>query len=196
MIINPTLDRREILSPLIPNPEDYLIVAGLAGSARDTAALTNDASNTFTMAGCMGAAVSMGLGMSLADPNRQVVVVTGDGELMMNLGSLASVATIQPKNLAIICIDNGCHGETGGQKSHTSFSTDLEIIAKGAGFNSTMTISETSEIKKASEFIKKRDNPRFLVCRVMDGPPASFKRNIDPAACRLRFKAYVKATGE
>ena len=136
------------------------------------------------------------LGMSLADSNRQVLVVTGDGELMMNLGSLASVATVQPKNLAIICIDNGCHGETGGQKGHTSFSTDLELIAKGAGFNYTMTISETPEIKEASEFLKNKGYPRFLVCRVMDGPPAFFKRNIDPAACRLRFKAHVEATKE
>ena len=119
MINNPTLDRREILKPIIPNPEDYLIITGLAGPARDAAALTDDGTNTFTMAGCMGAAVSMGLGMALAAPDRQILVITGDGELLMNLGSLASVATLQPANLSIVCIDNGCHGETGGQTGHS-----------------------------------------------------------------------------
>ena len=114
MVKPATLDRRDILADLIPDPDRYLIVTGLAGAARDTAALTDDGANTYTMAGCMGAAVAMGLGMALAAPARHVLVITGDGELMMNLGSLASVATMAPANLSIICIDNGCHGETGG----------------------------------------------------------------------------------
>ena len=196
MITNPTLDRREILKPIIPNPEKYLIITGLAGPARDAAALTDDGDNTFTMAGCMGAAVSMGLGMALTSPNRQVLVITGDGELMMNLGSLASVATLQPANLSIVCIDNGCHGETGGQIGHTSHRTDLEVVAKGAGLGATMTLSESSQFAQAAEFLKQSAAPRFLLCRVMDGPPTAYKRNMDPVACRLRFKAYVDATAE
>ena len=196
MITNPTLDRREILKPIIPNPENYLIITGLAGPARDAAALTDDGDNTFTMAGCMGAAVSMGLGMALASPNRQVLVITGDGELMMNLGSLASVATLQPANLSIVCIDNGCHGETGGQIGHTSHRTDLEVVAKGAGLSATMTLSESSQFAQAAKFLTQSAAPRFLLCRVMDGPPTAYKRNIDPVACRLRFKAHVDATAE
>ena len=196
MITNPTLDRREILKPIIPNPENYLIITGLAGPARDAAALTDDGANTFTMAGCMGAAVSMGLGMALASPNRQVLVITGDGELMMNLGSLASVATLQPANLSIVCIDNGCHGETGGQIGHTSHRTDLEVVAKGAGLSATMTLSESSQFAQAAEFLTQSAAPRFLLCRVMDGPPTAYKRNIDPVACRLRFKAHVDATAK
>ena len=196
MITNPSLDRREILKSIIPNPKKYLIITGLAGPARDAAALTDDGDNTFTMAGCMGAAVSMGLGMALTSPNRQVLVITGDGELMMNLGSLASVATLQPANLSIVCIDNGCHGETGGQIGHTSHRTDLEVVAKGAGLGATMTLSESSQFAQAAEFLKQSAAPRFLLCRVMDGPPTAYKRNMDPVACRLRFKAYVDATAE
>ena len=196
MINNPTLDRREILRPIIPNPENYLIITGLAGPARDAAALTDDGANTFTMAGCMGAAVSMGLGMALSVPDRKVLVITGDGELMMNLGSLACVATLQPANLSIVCVDNGCHGETGGQTGHTSHHTDLEIVAKGAGLSSTMTLSEASQFAQAAEFLAQSNSPCFLLCRVMDGPPSVFKRNIDPAACRLRFKAHVDATAK
>jgi len=171
-----------------------LIITGLAGPARDAAALTDDGANTFTMAGCMGAAVSMGLGMALVSPERQILVITGDGELMMNLGSLASVATLQPANLSIVCIDNGCHGETGGQTGHTSHRTDLEVVAKGAGLSATMTFSEPSQFAQAAEFLTQSAGPRFLLCRVMDGPPTAYKRNIDPVACRLRFKAHVDAT--
>ena len=194
MNIGSNIDRRDLLAPLVPNPDDYLIVTGLAGPARDAAALTKDGGNTFTMAGCMGASVPMGLGMALAAATRQIMVITGDGELLMNIGSLACVATMQPSNLSIICIDNGCHGETGGQAGHTAYRTDLEQIARGAGLPSTMLLSESSEISRASQFLRESSSPRFLLCRVTDGPPTAFKRNLDPLLCRERFKAYVAET--
>ena len=191
MTIESNIDRRDLLAPLIPNPDDYLIVTGLAGPARDAAALTKDGANTFTMAGCMGAAVPMGLGMALAVGSRQIMVITGDGELLMNIGALATVATMQPTNLSIVCIDNGCHGETGGQPGHTAYRTDIEQIAQGAGLTSTMTLSRSSEITQASKFLHQSVSPRFLLCRVMDGPPTNFKRNLDPLLCRVRFKSHV-----
>ncbi len=120
-----TLNRVGALPQIFPNPDDYLFVTGLAGPARDAAHLTNDGANMFTMAGCMGAATTMGLGVALSAPDRQVVVIAGDGELMMNMGSLATVATEAPQNLTIVCIDNGGHGETGGQPGHTSRRTNL-----------------------------------------------------------------------
>jgi len=194
MTVEAHLDRRDILAPLIPNPEDYLIITGLAGPARDAAKLTGDGANMFTMAGCMGAAVSMGLGTALAAPDRQVLVITGDGELMMNLGSLAVVATMAPVNLTIICIDNGCHGETGGQTGHTSYRTDLEMVARGAGLAATMTFADMKDVEAAAAFIKQAAAPRFLLCRVVDGAPSVYKRNMDPAVCRLRFKDHVQRT--
>ena len=87
-----TLNRIGALPKIFPNPDDYLFVTGLAGPARDAAALTNDGANMFTMAGCMGAAMTMGLGMALGAPDREVVVIAGDGEMMMNIGSLATIA--------------------------------------------------------------------------------------------------------
>ena len=96
------LDRKEVLSFLIPSMKNILFIAGLAGSSKDAAGLTNDGDNLFTMAGCMGAAVSMGLGVALCAPKKNVVVITGDGELLMNLGSLASVANMAPENLSIL----------------------------------------------------------------------------------------------
>lgn len=100
-----TLDRRDILAQLFPNQHHQLFISGLAGPARDAAALCEDGPNLFTMAGCMGAATSMGHGVAVSAPDKDVVVIAGDGELLMNIGSLVTVATVAPDNLSIICID-------------------------------------------------------------------------------------------
>ena len=120
--------------------EDFLIVSGLAGTSRDVAALTGDGAHTYTMAGAMGGACSIGLGLALAGPDQRVLVVTGDGELLMNVGALATIAVMNPPNLAIVCVDNGHYGETGYQKSHTSLGVDLEKIAASSGIKATRTI--------------------------------------------------------
>ena len=189
-----TLDRRELLAPLFPDQADWLFVTGLAGSAKDTAALTDDGANLFTMAGCMGAAVSTGLGIALGAPDRKVAVVTGDGELQMNIGSLNTVATQAPANLTIVCIDNGTHGETGGQEGHTFNRTNLGMIAQGSGIPSVMTITSAEEILAAHDFVRTAPGPRFLWCRVLPTAPSVYKRNLNPAECRLRFRgAYLGA---
>lgn len=186
------IDRRELLPQLFENPDDYLFVSGLAGAAKDTSALTDDGDNLYTMAGTMGAAVPMGLGVALNASDRKVVVVTGDGELLMGIGSLVTVASMAPANLSIVCIDNAQHGETGGQPGHTGKATDLETIAKGAGFSSTMTITCSNQIKDGVGFLATATGPRFLNVRVTDGMPSTYKRNMDPAACRHRFRnAYL-----
>lgn len=183
-----TIDRKTVLPELFANPEDYLLLAGLAGAAKDTAAWTREADNLLTLGGAMGAAVSMGLGMALSSPDRQVAVITGDGELLMNVGVLATVASVMPDNLTIVCMDNGQHGETGGQPGHTSRRTNLATIAEGAGLPSVMTVSAPEELPAAREFLAAAPAPRFLCVRVMPGPPTAYKRNWDLAECRLKFK--------
>ena len=191
-MVDAVLDRREFLPKLFPNPSEYLMVSGLAGASRDAAALTSEADNIFTMGGAMGAAVSIGLGMALCAPDRKVAVITGDGELMMNIGSLATVAAAAPQNLSVVCIDNGQHGETGGQKSHTAERTDLELMAQGAGIPATLTISRPDELEAAARFLTESPAPRFLWARVMPGPPSDWKRNWNLADCRTRFRdAYL-----
>jgi phosphonopyruvate decarboxylase len=138
------LDRREAVPALLGRHEDFLIVTGLAGTAKDIGALTRDGGHTFTMAGAMGAACMMGLGLALARPDKRVLVITGDGELLMNVGALATIAVMNPANLSIVCVDNGHYGETGYQKSHTSLGVDLEKIAIGSGIKVTRTISQAS----------------------------------------------------
>lgn len=187
-----TIDRRELLPHLFPEPDNYLFISGLAGPARDAAALTNDGANIFTMAGTMGAATTVGLGVALSAPDSQVAVITGDGELLMNIGSLATIASMQPMNLTLVCIDNASHGETGGQPGHTSRSTDLAKIAEGSGISSVMSISSPDEIAGAAAFLQEAPAPRFLICRVMTGAPSAIKRNMNLAECRLRFRnAYL-----
>ena len=190
-----TLDRRELLAPLFPDQADWLMVSGLAGSSKDAAGLTDDGDNLFTMAGCMGAAVSTGLGMALSAPDRNVAVITGDGEIQMNIGSLNTVATQSPQNLTIVVIDNGTHGETGGQEGHTVNRTNLGMIAQGAGIQSVMQISSADQIQAAHDFIRNEPGPRFLWCRVLPGDPTAYKRNFNPAECRLKFRAaYLEST--
>ena len=148
------LDRRDVLGALFPDPGAYLMVAGLAGSARDAAALTDEADTLFAFGGAMGGAVPMGLGMALAAPDRKIAVVTGDGELLMNAGALASVASTMPENLSIVCIDNGRHGETGGQLGHTARRTDLARMAEGAGLPSAMTVTDAAGLGEAAAFLQ------------------------------------------
>jgi len=190
----PTLDRRQVLKTLFPRPADYLFVSGLAGASKDAAGLTDDGDNLFTMAGTMGAAVPMGLGIALAAPDTKVAVITGDGELLMMLGALVTVASMAPANLSIVCIDNGCHGETGGQPGHTAVRTDLAKIGAGAGLPSTLTVDGADALAKGAKFLVDAKGPRLLVARVTDGPATAYVRNMDPAACRLRFRnAYLGA---
>src|SRR5712671_7399 len=187
------LDRREAVPALIGRHEDFLIVTGLAGTARDIAALTRDGEHTFTMAGAMGAACTMGLGLALARPDKRVLVITGDGELLMNVGALATISVMNPANLSIVCVDNGHYGETGYQKSHTSLGVDLEKIAIGAGIKMTRTIGRESEIADGARLLRAGNGTTFVLLRVKPTDPPGFKRNMDPAACRIRFKTALEA---
>src|ERR1700712_4541803 len=128
------LDRRQAVPALIEHPQDFLMVAGLAGTAWELSALTRESPSLFGLGGAMGAAPSIGLGLALAQPQRRVLVATGDGELLMNIGALATIALQNPPNLTIICRDNGHYGETGNQDSHTGLGVRLDVVAAGCGF--------------------------------------------------------------
>ncbi len=188
------LDRREAVPALLGRHEDFLIVTGLAGTAKDIAALTRDGEHTFTMAGAMGAACTMGLGLALARPDKRVLVITGDGELLMNVGALATIAVMNPANLSIVCVDNGHYGETGYQKSHTSLGVDLEKIAIGSGIKMTRTISRADEIADGARLLRTGNGAAFVLLRVKPTDPPGFKRNMDAASVRIRFKTALSRT--
>jgi thiamine pyrophosphate-dependent acetolactate synthase large subunit-like protein len=182
------LDRADAVPAIIGDHNDFLIVTGLAGTSKDLAHLTRDGDHLFTMGGAMGAACSMGLGLALAQPTRKVLVATGDGELLMNLGSLATIAVLNPPNLSILCVDNGHYGETGYQKSHTSLGVDLETVAQGSGIKTTRTVQTEDEIADGARMLRESNGTNFVLLRVKptDGP--RFKRNLHAGECRARFR--------
>jgi thiamine pyrophosphate-dependent acetolactate synthase large subunit-like protein len=182
------MDRRKAVPALIGNHEDFLIVSGLAGTSKDMASLTGDAANLYTMAGAMGAATAMGLGLALAQPDRRVLVITGDGELLMNVGTLATIAVLNPSNLSTVCVDNGHYGETGYQKSHTSRGVDLEQMAIGAGIKMTCTVEREDQLGDASRLLRETNGTSFVLLRVSPEEPPKIKRLMEPAAARARFR--------
>jgi thiamine pyrophosphate-dependent acetolactate synthase large subunit-like protein len=185
------LDRCEAVPALIGRHDDFLIIAGLAGTSRDVAALTRDGAHIYTLAGAMGGACTMGLGLALARPDKRVLVVTGDGELLMNVGALATIAVLNPPNLSVVCVDNGHYGETGYQKSHTSLGVDLERIAAGSGIKRTLAISQEGEIAEGARLIREGNGTAFVLLRVKPTEPPAYKRDLDPAACRVRFRSAL-----
>ncbi len=186
-----SLDRKAAVPALLGDHRDFLIVSGLGGPSKDVAALTGDRPHLFTMAGAMGAAVSVGLGLALARPDRRVLVVTGDGELLMNVGALATVAVAEPRNLAVLCVDNGRYGETGYQTTHTALGASLEQMARGAGFRCTLTVVEEEQLSAGAQLLSRGDGPVLVVVRVAPTEPPPFGRDFDGAAGRLRFREHV-----
>lgn len=182
------LDRVTAVPAVVGNPNDFLIVSGLAGTAKDMAALTNDGANYYGMAGAMGAGVSFGLGLALARPDKQVLVACGDGELLMNIGALATVSVMNPPNLRILCVDNGHYGETGYQKSHTCLGVDLEQMAIGAGIKSTCSIEKEADLAKGARMLRESNGSCFVLLRVKPTDPPKVKRLMDPNASRIRFR--------
>ncbi|HEY1361119.1 MAG TPA: thiamine pyrophosphate-dependent enzyme [Xanthobacteraceae bacterium] len=186
------LERSEAVPALIGRHEDFLFIAGLGGTASDVGAVTGDAAHVYSLGGAMGAACMMGLGLALARPDQRVLVVTGDGELLMSVGALATIAVINPPNLAILCVDNGHYGETGWQKSHTSLGVDLEKMAVGAGIKRTRTVAAPADIADAARLLREGNGTSFVVVRVRPTEPARFKRNFDASFCRDRFRTALQ----
>jgi len=159
------LSRRVAVAELFREREGLLVVAGLGAPAWDCAAVGDNALN-FYMWGGMGSAALVGLGLALAQPSRKVVVVTGDGELLMGLGSLATIAVTGPRNYSIVVLDNERYGETGMQPTHTAFGVDLAGIAKQAGLAWAQTISGEQELGALATKLKSGDGPGLAVIKV------------------------------
>ncbi len=141
----PRLDRRDAVRRLLAGRRDTLVITGLGAPTYDTAAAGDDARN-FYLWGAMGGAAMMGFGLALAQPSTPVLVITGDGEMLMGMGALATIATRNPGNLAIVVLDNGRYGETGGQESHTAHRTDLRAVAAACGIGDTQALSRIAEL--------------------------------------------------
>ena len=161
-----TLHRREVVETILSGRKDLLVVAGLGSTAWDITA-AGDSPLNFPLWGAMGQAAMIGLGLALAQPKRRVLVITGDGEMLMGLGSLATIGVQKPANLSIVVIDNGRYGETGMQATHTASGVDLAAVALACGFNNSKIVSGTAEIESMRKAIHGKSGPNFFAVKVI-----------------------------
>ena len=176
------LDRREVMKAILEKRGDALVVAGLGSSCYDAG--VHDHPHTFYLWGAMGAAAMIGLGLALAQPKRRVVVVTGDGEMLMGLGALATIGARKPKNLAIVVVDNELYAETGMQPTHTARGVNLAGMAKAADFAVAETVYTEGELTRAIDALYGTRGPVLVDIKVTN------KRY--PMSIRLRDGAHLK----
>jgi thiamine pyrophosphate-dependent acetolactate synthase large subunit-like protein len=169
-----TLDRRAVVAALLDHPDDLLVVTGLGAATYDAGAAGDRALN-FYLWGAMGGAAMIGLGLALAQPSRRVLVLTGDGDMLMGMGSLATIAAARAPNLAIAVLDNAAFGETGAQSSHTGLGTDLAAVAAACGWHATATARTMEEV--AALRPRLRGEALFAVIRIS---PAEVPRYLPP----------------
>lgn len=159
------LRRREVAKALLADRDDLIVVGGLGSCAWDITD-AGDHDLNFPLWGAMGGAAAIGLGLALAKPEYRVLVLTGDGEMLMGMGTLATIALQKPRNLAIVVFDNERYGETGMQQTHTAFGVDLPAIASASGFLSTGMVSNQAELIEALPVILGDPGPVFRSIKV------------------------------
>jgi len=179
-----TLHRREVVKTLLSKRGELLVVAGLGSTAWDITA-AGDAPLNFPLWGAMGQAAMIGLGLALAQPRRRVLVITGDGEMLMGIGSLATIGVQQPPNLTLVVIDNERYGETGMQETHTAHGVDLAGVARACGFKYSKT---TSSLKTLRSIIHEGAGPNFAVVKVVAEKLPLVLPPLDGVALKDRFR--------
>src|SRR5438309_11781332 len=161
MISNePRLDRRIAIRALLENRGDLLLVTGRGSTTWDAAAVGDDERN-FYLWGAMGAAAMVGLGLAIAQPARRVLVVTGDGEMLMGLGALATIGVQRPPNLALAVFDNGHYAETGMQASHTDHGVSLCGVARSCGIEGVYDVADNAALQDFARLIHTADRTLF-----------------------------------
>lgn len=161
-----TLHRREVVRTLLAERGELLVVSGLGSTSWDCTA-AGDSPLTFPLWGAMGVAAMTGLGLALAQPRRRVLVITGDGEMLMGLGSLATIGVQRPRNLAIAVIDNERYGETGMQATHTAHGVDIAAVARGCGFEATRIVWRQSGLGAARRLLRSGTGPVLVQIKVI-----------------------------
>lgn len=184
------LDRREVVSRILAQRGETLVVTGLGSTTWDAAA-AGDHANNFYLWGGMGGAAMIGLGLANAQPRRRVLVITGDGEMLMGLGALATIGAAAPANLAVVTIDNERYGETGMQETHTAHGVDLAAVAAGAGFPAAATLRRMDEVEGWIPRLHREPGPLFAAVKVGTDPAPMTLPLRDGAAIRARFRDAV-----
>lgn len=184
------LDRRELVARLVARRGSALLLAGLGAPAWDLAAAGDDPRH-FHLWGGMGGAMSLGLGLAIARPERRVVVVTGDGEALMGLSSLATIVAARVTNLAVLILDNRVYSETGGQPTATAAGVDLAAMAAAAGFASTLQLESPDRIEAAVDLLLEAPGPVLVQARVAHRPLPLVLPLKDAVAAKHRLRVAL-----
>ena len=189
----PMLERREFVWRLLIGRGNLLVVSGLGSATWDVAAAGDHALN-FYLWGAMGGTAMIGLGLALARPERRVAVITGDGDMLMGIGSIATIGVKQPKNLAIVVLDNASYGETGMQPSHTAAGIDLVAMARACRFPQAWAISRLEEADDVRALLHAGEGPVFVSARITPEETPRVLPLRDGYAIKQRFMAAVAAS--
>jgi len=184
---NQFLNRRTAVAELLHQRNDLLVVAGLGSAVWDVEAAGEDDLN-FYILGAMGSVVPIALGLALAQPSRPVLALTGDAELLMSAGSIATASIRRSPNLSIAVLDNGRFGETGSQISHTGQGVDLSSMARAAGFPVAESITDPEQLPKVREAIHRCEGPAFYSLTISADMPAVVMPVRDGALLKHRFR--------
>jgi thiamine pyrophosphate-dependent acetolactate synthase large subunit-like protein len=179
----------EVCQHLTAAAGDDPIVASLGHPAYDLFAAQDRPANFYTW-GSMGLASSVSLGLALAQPSRRVFALDGDGSLLMNLGSLASIGWMRPANLVLVVIDNERYGTTGGQETATAHGADLEAAARALGITAATTVRTTAELDAALTRAGRERGPSMIVAKIVHSSPAS-RPPLDCVFIKQRFMAAI-----
>jgi thiamine pyrophosphate-dependent acetolactate synthase large subunit-like protein len=188
------LERRTVTAQLLRNRGGALLVTGLGSPTYDAFAVADSPLN-FYLWGAMGSATMVGLGLANAQAGRRVVVVTGDGELLMGLGSLATIGVQRPRNLAVVVIDNGLYAETGMQRTHTAHGVDLAAVARACGFAAAETVRTPAELEAFERSLYTAPGPLFAAIKVAPEPTKIEVAPRDGPYLRSRFREALLGKG-
>lgn len=184
------LERREAVARLLRGRKDLLVVTGLGSAAYDVMA-AGDHDNNYYLWGAMGGAAMVGLGLAKARPDRSVLVITGDGEMLMGFGALATIALQAPPNLTIAALDNGHYGETGMQTSHSGRGVELDRIAESCGFSWAQAIRDMQGVDELRQRLATREGVKFAAIKIRaDNPPRVLPPR-DGVHVKNRFRAAL-----
>jgi thiamine pyrophosphate-dependent acetolactate synthase large subunit-like protein len=186
------LDRREFVRQLLIDRGDLLVVPGLGSATYDVAAAGDHPLN-FYLWGAMGGTVMIGLGLALARPDRRVLAMPGDGDMLMGLGSLATIGVKQPKNLAVVVLDNAHYGETGMQPSHTKDGIDLVATALACRFRHAREVSRLEDAAAVRTLLHKGEGPILINARINAEDTPRVLPLRDGHAIKLRFMAALNS---
>ena len=187
---NKYLDRRKVVKDILKDRGEALLITGLGSPSYDAHAAGDNIKNYYLW-GAMGGAAMVGLGVAISQKQTKVIVLTGDGEQLMGLGSLATIGVQKPKNLTIIVLDNMHYGETGMQRSHTFYGIDLCKIAKASGFKDAISISDQDELKNLIKLIELQEGPTFVNIKVNNLETSRSLPIVDGVYGKNRFRRAV-----